>query len=399
MIHYPEAESRRREQIAVDLSQPLELTIHSPSGDVSIRAVDRPDLLVGYDSDPDAGGSGAAELTIEARGNQIEIRPHSRFDGGWADLAGEIDVGNVIGQISRAFRFAGPFFSTKAGKASIGFGEHDWPDIAVEVPRLIGGRIEVHSANGDVHVEEFTGEIALNTMSGDLHVDRTGGNHTLQSANGDLRIEGASGRLIARAASGDVRVNSAQIDRFEIQTASGDILVDATLAGDGPFRAQTASGDVRLTVRRPAVRGAEPAATLTFLSVSGEAHVATPFRQAGRGRWQSGAGERGPQIDITTVSGDLNAAIAATESAVAAGSGRTPYQDDMPPAPSMPVAPADGSQREREPVNTDARPDAARPTAPDSAERLAVLEAVERGEIDVEEALRRLDVADASVNP
>jgi hypothetical protein len=36
---------------------------------------------------------------------------------------------------------------------------------------------------------------------------------------------------------------------------------------------------------------------------------------------------------------------------------------------------------------------------PDDARRLAVLAAVERGEIDVEEALRRLDAADPGTDP
>jgi hypothetical protein len=43
-----------------------------------------------------------------------------------------------------------------------------------------------------------------------------------------------------------------------------------------------------------------------------------------------------------------------------------------------------------------ARPEAAQSTVQDDAGRLAVLEAVERGEIDVEEALRRLEAADSS---
>ena len=95
-----------------------------------------------------------------------------------------------------------------------------------------------------------------------------------------------------------------------IQTANGDILLDALLTGDGPFRAQTASGDVRLTLRRPTAGADEPAATLTFHTVSGDAHVTQPFRKTDRRLWQAGAGDRGPRIDVTTVSGDLAAGFA-----------------------------------------------------------------------------------------
>jgi hypothetical protein len=44
------------------------------------------------------------------------------------------------------------------------------------------------------------------------------------------------------------------------------------------------------------------------------------------------------------------------------------------------------------------RPDAAPATGLSETDRLAVLEAVERGEIDVEEALRRLEAADTSTS-
>ena len=235
--------------------------------------------------------------------------------------------------------WGGPWSSAKPGKARVAVGRHGWSDITIEVPRAITGRVEIHSASGDVRVEGVTGEIALNTMSGDVRVARTGGDLALQTASGDLVIEGATGRLTAHTASGDVRVTSAQIDGFHIQTANGDILLDALLTGDGPFRAQTVSGDVRLTLRRPTAGGEEPAATLAFHTVSGDAHVTPPFRKTGRRLWQAGPGDSGPRIEVTTVSGDLAAGIAAAESAFVPASSPASPTDDVPPAPPAPPAP------------------------------------------------------------
>ena len=101
-------------------------------------------------------------------------------------------------------------------------------------------------------------------MSGDVRVVRTSGDLALQTASGDLVVEGATGRLTAQTASGDLRVASAQIEGFHIQTANGDILLDALLTGAGPFRAHTASGDVRLTLRRSAAGGEDPAVSLAL---------------------------------------------------------------------------------------------------------------------------------------
>jgi hypothetical protein len=396
MTHHADAESRPGKHIPVDFTQPLTLAIHSPSGDVAIRAVDRSDVLIGYDAPghwEDLGGDEAG-LTIDARGNRIEVRPHPRLDVGWAGVSGDFVLETVVGQITKAFRGGGPFFSAKPGKVRTGSGDHPWPDIAVEVPRSITGRVEIHSASGDAHVEGFTGEIILHTMSGDLRAMRTTGALTLQAASGGLIVDDASGLLTAHAASGDVLVTSSQIDGFDIQTANGDVHVDATLTGDGPFRAHTASGDVRLTLRRPAAAGEEPAATLAFDTVSGDAHVTAPFRKTDRRRWQSGSGNGGPRINITTVNGDLIAAIAATESAFVPAPSPAVFADDVPPA-----VPADWPRGEGELAMADARSAGVPSTAHGDAARLAVLEAVERGELDIEEALRRLDAEDAVANP
>jgi hypothetical protein len=370
------------------------LTIHSPDGDVAVRAVDRPDVLIGYGSASHWNlGDDAAGLTIDVRDNHIDIRPHPRLDVEWAGVAGHFDLDGVMEHITRAFRGGGSFFSAKPGKVGIGSGDRLWPDIVVELPRSIAGRLEIHSASGDTHVEGFTGEIALNTMSGDLRAVRSAGTFVLQTASGNLTVEDASGRFTALTASGDVRVTSAQIDEFQIQTANGDIQIDALLAGDGPFRAQTASGDVRLTLRRSAVEGEEPTATLSFQSVSGDASVAPPFRKIDRRRWQSGLGERGPHIGITTVNGDLTAAISTTESAFVPAPSPAVFSDDDPLAPPVPATP-DWPHSESELARSEIRPEASPSTADDNAARLAVLEAVERGEIDIEEALRRLDAED-----
>ncbi len=293
------------------------LSVHIPVGDVTVRATERTDVLISHATPGSFGdlGDDESELMIDARHNRIEVRANPRAGTGWAGIAGDVDLDAVVGQITRAFRRGGHWSSAKPGKARVAVGRHAWSDITIEVPQAITGRVEIHSASGDVRIEGVTGEIALNTMSGDVRVVRTSGDLALQTASGDLVVEGATGRLTAQTASGDVRVTSAQIEGFHIQTANGDILLDALLTGDGPFRAHTASGDVRLTLRRSTAGGEDPAATLAFQTVSGDAHVTQPFRKTDRRLWQAGSGDSGPHIDVTTVSGDLVAGFAAAESA------------------------------------------------------------------------------------
>jgi hypothetical protein len=399
VAHHSDTDPRREQQIPVDLTQPLVLEIHSPHGDISIRAVDRSDVLISHDAD----GHGETEdeapaLTIEAHNNRIEVHPNPRTGLAWAGIGADIDLDTVVGQITKAFRFGGPFFSAKPGKVRLAPGSRFGGDIAVEVPRAMTCRVEVHAASSDLHVEGVTGEIALHTMSGDLHAVRTAGNLEVHAASGDLFGDDVTGRVTVHAASGDVRITSPHSDGFEIQTANGDILVEATLAGDGPFLARTASGDVGLTLRQPAAEGEEPATTLAFHTVSGDAHVTPPFRKTDRRRWQSGTGHRGPHVDVTTVNGDLVASITAKERATVPAPSPADFLNSAPLPPAPPPAPApDAPLSERIASGVGANQEGT-PARQDSTTRLAVLEAVERGEIDVEEALRQLEGEDAVAN-
>jgi hypothetical protein len=389
-----DAETRREDRIPVDLNQPIELSVHNPIGDITVRAAERTDVLVGHVTPGFSEGRGddESELIIDARQNRIEIRARSRAGSGWAGISGDVDLDTVVGEIRRAFRRAGPWLSAEQGKVRVG-GRHAWSDITIEVPQAITGRVEIHSASGDIRIEGVTTEIALNTMSGDVRAVRTSGDLRLQTASGDLVIEGATGHLTAQTASGDVNVTSSQTQSFHIQTANGDIRIDAALSGDGPFHARTVSGDVRLTLRRSTTAGGEdPAATLSFHTVSGDAHVPQPFRKTDRRSWQAGAGDGGPHIDVTTVNGDLTAEIAAVESAFAPAS----PMNDAPPAPPPPPAPPAPPALVIAPAQPSPPNEPAQSIAQEETARLAVLEAVERGEIDVEEALRRLEATDSS---
>jgi hypothetical protein len=415
-----DTETGREDRIPVDLNQPIELSVHIPVGDVTVRATQRTDLLISHDTPDTLGdlGDDESELMIEVRNNRIEVRANSRAGTGWAGIAGDVDLDAVVGQITRAFRRGGHWSAAKAGKARVALGRHAWSDITIEVPQAISGRVQVHSASGDVRIEGVTGEIALNSMSGDVRAFRTSGDLALQTASGDLVVGGTTGRLTAQTASGDVHVTSAQIEGCHLQTANGDILLDALVNGAGPFHAQTASGDVRLTLRHTA-GGEDPAVILAYHTVSGDAHVTQPFRKTGRRLWQAGSGDSGPRIDVTTVSGDLTAGFAITESSFVRASTPTSPTDDVPPAPPAPPAPPEppaplippaqpssptepalrtvsGPDRELDLAVTNARSEVVQPTVQEDAIRLAVLEAVERGEIDVEEALRRLEAADSS---
>ena len=444
------AGDREEHPFRIDPTRPIRLAVHNPNGDVSVHVVDRPDVLVRYERHGGRREAGLddAAVTIMADGNEIDVRVDLPGRGNRkrveVDLDLDLDLGDfnpfkgggggTQGAPGRAFAEAGKAIA-QVGRALAG----NWGDVRFDIEvELPGGtaesRVAVVTASGDVAVEGVAGAVSASTASGDVRAAALRGELTFRTASGDLRAEGLAGRVTARSASGDAHVTGSALEEFAFQSASGDITLGASLAGAGASRVQTVSGNVRLGLAAPS--GGAPDATVTLKTVSGDANVVAPFRKTDRRAWQAGAGTH--RIAVQTVSGDLHLAggtavsptvgahaarrfdpapaAAPTPSRAAAPTPPTPPTPPQPPAPPLPAAPAPAAQKTGmesgiliETGTPEPHPDrsmaegepAPRPAAArgEDARRLAVLGAVERGEIDVEEALRRLDAVDPPGQP
>ncbi len=319
-------------------------------------------------------------------------------------------------------------------------------DIECEGPR---GRIEIASASGDVRLRTVAGDLTVQTASGDVVLDGFTGTLTTRSASGDLRIEHAQvTRWLASLASGDVEFSgelAAGADH-RVQSVSGDIRmrIDEAVGTEIEFKTVSGSGISSGTVRRDGKRhfftGPEggPHARLVVKSVSGDLEVSSHSpvdTPAGTG-WATPASPAvapspptppSPPSPPTPPSPPPPPDPAATR----AGVDSHPSPAPEPPAPVQSPAgsdhwvvarpeaadrgPDDGNTR---PEPTDAPavtdgviplgdPDLAHPGelrtgevdlsgshGPEGdaeAERMAILASLERGEIDVDDAMRRLD--------
>ena len=275
----------------------------------------------------------------------------------------EITTGEGSLEISARQRFG---FSIAIG--SHGFGDHS-PELAIEVPR--GANVSIDTASADVVGRGLVGPKHFHTASGDLTLEEITGELEIEAVSGDTRI-GADGSLQvrARSISGDFRLRAPKVDRFEMSTTSGDIQLDAEMDGSGPYAIKSISGDVRLVIRAGIQVEAQtitgdlssaiphktetlpgkkllivgrPVATLTFKSVSGDLEIVEPREGAATSRAVA------PDAPPESISVDAPAA-------------------PTPPAPPTPATPAAGSM----------------------TSSMQILEALERGEISVEDASRQL---------
>jgi len=218
-------------------------------------------------------------------------------------------------------------------------------ELEVEAP--IGCSLRFEGVSADVSVSGLHGEQRYRTVSGDL---------LLNDAGGDLRINGVSADVTVRArgqlslantaVSGDLSAIAPRFVALQATSVSGDVEVEGAFAASGEHRVETVSGDLAV--------GLVGAATFEVRGMSTDISCRLPNeQQGGADRRRVIVGGGGPTFSFSSMSGDLSI---------------------RPP--------------QRLAANEPPPPQAA--TADAAVDQLAILRALERGEIDVEEATRRL---------
>jgi hypothetical protein len=209
-------------------------------------------------------------------------------------------------------------------------------EFEVQLPR--GAHLDIKTVSADIDAQDLTGDQAYKTVSG------------------DIRLRGASGRVHAVTVSGDARLHDGGELEFDGASTSGDVTVEATL------------------VRRLGVR-----------TISGDVRVV-------------GRLEAGPRHAVETVSGDMQLETdggVTVESTRALDLGRRNRQPTIvgDGAARLMFRSLSGNQRVRSRGGQAAAPTTPERSATSSTSddtRLEILRALERGEIDVDEASRRL---------
>jgi len=273
--------------------------------------------------------------------------------------------------------------SLKVSKGGLGRSEHGHgssPDLVVEIPPRATVVIDGRSA--EIEVDGLLGDQRYRTVSGDMRLRAVSGRIAVEAVSGDVDVVAKGQAAVTlRTVSGDVALRAATIDAIDMTTTSGDIRIAGRLAAPGPFAIVTVSGDLLLA---PAgdVR-------IEMATLSGDLVSRVGGRsEGGRGRRTLEVGSGGPLVTFRSMSGDLVVVPSAP-----VGSPAEPTRSDAPAeapappaAPPVPVAPS----LVADPVPS---PNSAIAAAYDDA-RLRILRSLESGEIDVDEAGRRLEALD-----
>lgn len=223
----------------------------------------------------------------------------------------------------------------------------------VEVEAPAGCRLLVRTVSGDFQASGFRGEQRLRSVSGDLRLVEGRGDVDVESVSGDvtLRAIGAVS-LKSNNVSGDLSAEAPTFERLRAQSVSGDISVDGQLVPGTTHTVETVSGDCRL-----AIAGG---ATVDVRGLSSDVRSSLPHRIEGTAdRRRLVVGDGKASVSFNSMSGDLSV---------------VPSRQTAPtPVRSVPAAAVQAA-----------------PAKPGEEQQIEILGALERGEIDVDEAMRRL---------
>jgi hypothetical protein len=330
-----------------------ELVLSNISGTVDIRSWDSPDIRVSGEKrsggflpwvSPEEGFR-ATRVEMEQQGSRVVVRTTRLRDGFWA------------------------FVRWLGGVAQV--------DYTVRVPRHCN--VVVDLVSGRLTLDGIQGNVIARTVSAGMDVTDVTGNLAASTVSGGVAATSVAGRAALRTVSGPVRAIHSRFDSLAAQTVSGALELETPLQQNGSYEFHTVSGDVLLAVPRDTRCSAD----VQGVSASIRSDLPADIRRVKSSHWQADVNGGGTPIRVRSVSGGLRIA---EEGAVTLLPTPTPQPPAAEPAPEV-------RHLTQEP---------ARPTAEASAEQpsresvmMLILQAVERGELSVEEASAKLAELDS----
>jgi Toastrack DUF4097 len=313
------------------------VTIETLETEVRLRAVDGRAARVRL-----MGGELATDFRVETAPDRLEIRPVRR----WA---------------FSLRRVAGP--------------------LEVEVPRDV--RVEVQTASGSVLALDLSSGARVRTASGDVELAGAGGDIVVNVVSGSIRVRASSSAsLELSSVSGRIDAIAASASTVRARSMSGALRLMAALRGVGPFSLETVSGEVTLGTDGPVRLRASTISGDIRSEVDGTAAVRGP------GSRTMATGGSGPEVSARTVSGGIRL-VAWRADGTASRSGAAAPEPAPDPSPGPARAPA-AEEAPGPSGSGDMSPSATTSSEVEEA-RLAILRALARGEITVDEAGTRID--------
>jgi len=319
----------RTQEIEHDIGAAGRFALRVTSPDTELRAIDGTVARVRIEFEVRAASEAKADELLE------RLRFSVREDRGELEVTEPNRGDGAAGAVAR-------LFGVGADRIEM--------SVTAEVPA--DASIEYHGVSADLTSIGFSGVQQYRTVSGDLVLNDLAGEIGVRGVSSDVSLRAiAPIRLEMNTVSGDISAFAPRFDELSCATVSGDVEVEGSLAASDTHRVETVSGDLSM--------GVDDNLALEVRGLSTDVEVSVPHRSEGsRDRRRYVIGDGTAHLLFRSMSGDVS-----VRAARRTGDSRVP-PPPAPPAPPLAL------------MDTDAQ--------------LEVLRALERGEIDVDEAGRRL---------
>lgn len=261
-----QSDFRGRVRVDFDVQVPksTSLTLHTPTGDISVA---------------DIGGA----VDAHTENGDIEIH-HAGADVTARTEKGDMRIDGVSGNVTLKGRGADVEIADVKGDATL-----DGPFLGTTVVRNVAGTTHIISPWTQLSIAQLTGRLELD--AGDIDVSDAGGAAKLVTHDKDIDAENIGGQLDITNSRGDVKVVSATPPREAINITSQSGSVELTLPAKSSFQiaASSRSGDAHSDFESPS------------LHIGGEG-------RDGRidGQFSGNSAAPGPRITINTTYGAIS---------------------------------------------------------------------------------------------
>lgn len=218
------------------------------------------------------------------------------------------------------------------------------------------GAVTVETVNGSIAVNGLTRSTEAKTLNGSLLLKGVGGASHGETVNGQIVAENLTGDTELRVQNGSLKLIAARLQNLDGTTTNGSIQAELKIQPHGSYSLGTTNGSCKLMlpgnsrchIRAEAVNG----------SISNElpAHEIRAANRPGANLWEAELNGGGAEIEFKTVNGSLK--ILAAEHAV-----EEDAAEEIGAGPDIEES--------------------------DESRRMEILRAIERGEISVEDALKK----------
>ena len=357
----------RRETLTHHLGNAGRLSVKMVTGPLRVRGIEGEDVQVTVTYRIRAADQASAERALESGRVAIDRGPNSL----------EIETPERRLATGLAWLFGGARVSA---------------EIAVEVPW--GSKVRFETMTGSVEAMNLVGDQRYSTVSGDIRLWYLAGLVEAATISGGITLDGGTAlRLRASTISGGIRALAGLFHSLSLSTTSGSMAVVGALDPAGDFRAESISGGVDLTPLS--------GVTAELKTVSGMVHSESEHRVEGaRGFWRAIVGDGRAQLRVNSTSGSLRllaprpsdtvVQTAPSASPAAPGTAAGTVRADAPAATGEAAAPEELAESWNPNETAEETAEQERDDQADE-EELAVLQALERGEIGVDEAAARLE--------